>query len=97
MEIGGAKAEVAYGTELKSRSQAVGVALIGGNEGPIFLGQGEIGNRVPLRNLIRETGEPFAFFERQKWAWHGRGSSLIKKGVGNRVGWLLENTGVVPV
>jgi hypothetical protein len=36
MEIGGAKAEVAHNTELKSHSQAVACALIGVNEGPIY-------------------------------------------------------------
>ena len=59
MEIGGAKSEVAHRTELQGRSQAVGVALIAINEGPIMLGQGEIGDQIPLRNRIGETGEPY--------------------------------------
>jgi hypothetical protein len=84
MKIGRTKSEVPHSTELQGRSQSVAFALIGINEGTIMLGQGERGDQVPLRNLIGETGEPFTFFERQKWAWHGRGSSMIKKGVGNR-------------
>ena len=38
----------------------------------IMLSQGEIGDQIPLRNRIGETGEPYAFFEGQKWAGHGR-------------------------
>ena len=72
MELSGAKSEVAYSTELQGRSQSVGVSQIGVNEGTIMLGQGERGDQVPLRNLLGETGEPCAFFEGQKWAWHGR-------------------------
>ena len=49
MEIGGAKSEVAHRTELQGHSQAVGVTLIGVNEGPIMLGQGEIQHLVSYR------------------------------------------------
>src|SRR6266478_1533687 len=53
MDIGGTEPEVAHGTELKGRSQSVGVALIGVNEGTIMLGQGEIDDQVPLRGCLK--------------------------------------------
>jgi hypothetical protein len=64
MEIGGTKSEVAHGTKLQGCPQAVGGALIGVNEGAVMLGEGKVGDEVPLRNLTGERGQSFVFFER---------------------------------
>ena len=84
MKIGRTKSEVAHGTKLECCPQAVAFALIGINEGTIVLGQGEIGNQVPLLDIIGKTGQSFLLFAREKCTWHCWRSSMIKKGVGNQ-------------
>jgi hypothetical protein len=83
--MSGTKTEIAHGTQLERDTQAIRVGLIGVNEGPIGFGQGEGSNEVPLGDIIGETGQPFPLFWGQKGAWHREVSSVIKKGVRNRV------------
>ena len=62
MEIGRTKSEVAYGTQLEGRPQAVAFALIGVNEGTVVLDQSEIGDQIPRLDIIGKTGQLFPLF-----------------------------------
>ena len=76
--------QIADRTKLKGHTQAVGIATVGFDKGLILLGEGEVGDQVPVRNVTGESGQPLALFGVQKGTGHHVASSVIKKGVGWR-------------
>ena len=81
MERRRTKAEIAHGTKLKRNAQAVCIATVSLNKGMILLGEGEIGDQVPVGNVIRKTCKSFPLFGGQKGPRHSVAPSVIKKGV----------------
>ena len=67
------KTEIAHGTKLERHAQAVWVVPVRLNEGMILLREGEIGDQVPVRNVIRETlrAVPALWGSKRSRAWRG--------------------------
>ena len=78
LEISGTEAEIAHGTQLERRAQTIGVTVIGVDEGTGVLGQGAVGDEVPVRAVIGEISQPFPLLCGAKGARHRVVSAVIK-------------------
>jgi hypothetical protein len=74
-----AKAQIAHRTQLKGNAQAVRIATVRRDKGPILLGEGEVGYQVPVGNVIWKTRKSFALFGGQKGPRHNVLHRLSKR------------------
>jgi hypothetical protein len=74
-----AKAQIAHRTQLKGNAQAVSIATVRRDKGPILLGEGEVGYQVPVGNVIRKTRKSFPLFGGQKGPRHSVPHRLSKR------------------
>ncbi len=90
MQMCRTETEIPYGAKLERHAQAMCVVPVRLNEDMILLGEGEGGDQVPVRNVVRETREPFPLLWGQKGPGHRVASSVIKKGGSQRAIETLE-------
>src|SRR4029453_12022029 len=94
MELHRTKTEIAHGIKLERHAQAVWVVPACLKKGIILRRESEIGNQVPVRNVIWEACQSFPLLGGQKGTRHSVASFVIKKGGWRRVNFSPRNQGL---